>query len=540
MLIKTYTFKLDPSISHLNSLRFFQRLVSEVSQNLLNSLWTSKWLEKLASSTLKAYKIIDESQVTFSSNGIPIYFPSRIRRGIAERVGQIIRSQYKRKACFDDCVKVVTIIGFSGNLSSLVRIVASTIKIIFSRHYPYTLLRQTLRFLRRLYLKNGLDIWTIQYTDIIRPLITNFVFPYSPDDGQAVKYSYLPHQISYQMKLPNIPLPKYKKDWKWFSGIISIHHKIQQKLKRVLEERPLRPILRKKRLKGGLDIFVFQFAWKFTSSEQQILTQIERDQRALSIDLGLVNLATSVVCEAGYQISTPSFIKLTKKRYQKIKQLYQHISGIQQKISANPPTWKGLNRCLEEKTRLYAKLNRYQEELAHSISNSLLILALRAKCTFLVLENLKGFSPPKGGKSLSRRLNNWLRGRILEILTYKCSQNNLTILLVNPWGTSSFCPRCGKKGKKVRSPNDLRETSIGRIFFCLSCGFNADRDYIAALNIYRVSQISQKNIQKKNQTLRTAIPILYQRIGTPLDRPSGNLVISPSSPGMVITEGCLV
>ena len=370
MLI-TYTFKLEPSIPQLNSLKIFQQLVCETSQSLLNSLWTSEWLENLAYSNLKAYKIIDESQAILSSNGIPIYFPSRIRRGIAERVGQIIRSQYRRKACFDDCVKVITIIGFSGNFNSFVRVVATTIKIIFGQCYPYTLLRQTLRLLRRLYLKNGLDIWTVQYTDIIHPVVTNFVYPYSPDDGQAIKYSYAPHQIFYQMKLPIVPLPKQKRDWKWFSGKIPIHPKIQRKLKHVLEEQPLKPILRKKRLKGGLHIFVFQFPWKFSSSEQQILTQDERDQRALSIDLGLVNLATSVVCEAGDQISTPSFIKLTNKRYQKIKQLYQHISGIQHKISENPPVWKGLNRCLEEKTRLYAKLNRYQEELAHSISNLL-------------------------------------------------------------------------------------------------------------------------------------------------------------------------
>lgn len=437
-------------------------------------------------------------------------------------------------------MKVAAITGLTGNLNSLVRTVATTLRLLYGRYYRYVLLRQTLRLLRRLYLKYGLDIWTIQYIDVVRPIITSFTFPYSPDDGQAIEYSYSHQQISYRMKLPCVPFPMKRRDWMWFNGTLPIHPRIQQKLKHTLKENPLRPILRKKRLKGGLRVFVIQFPWKFLSSEQQKRTQVERDQRALSIDLGLVNLATSVVCEAGYQVSSPSFIKLTNKRYQKIEQLDKHISGIQHKISVNPPVWKGLNRCLEEQTRLYAKLNRYREELAHAISNTLLALALRANCKFLILEDLRGLSPPKARKRLSRRLSNWLRGRILEILAYKCCQKNLVFLKVNPWVTSSYCPRCGKRGKKVRSSNDLTEISVGRFFYCPSCGFKADRDYIAALNIYRVSRIPQIVSQKKNQTLQTATPILYQRIVTPLDLPSGDPVISPSSICVLVTEGCLV
>ncbi|MFX1505222.1 MAG: hypothetical protein ACFFDC_03815 [Promethearchaeota archaeon] len=169
----------------------------------------------------------------------------------------------------------------------------------------------------------------------------------------------------------------------------------------------------------------------------------------------------------------------------------------------------------------------------------LLAFALRAKCKFLVLENLKGFFSPKGGKTLSRHLNNWFRGRIPEILAYKCSQNNLAILLVNPWGTSSFCPRSGKKGKRVRSPNDLSEISIGRAFFIRVVVLMLTRLCCCFEHISSLTNPTKK-YAKKNQALRTAMPILYQRIGTPLDRPSGNLVISPSSSGVVITEGCLV
>ena len=52
----------------------------------------------------------------------------------------------------------------------------------------------------------------------------------------------------------------------------------------------------------------------------------------------------------------------------------------------------------------------------------------------------------------------------------------------------------------------------------LVCGYLADRDYIAALNIYRVYQ----ERRKKRFSLKHSKPVLYMAAGIPLNRPCGD------------------
>ena len=66
-----------------------------------------------------------------------------------------------------------------------------------------------------------------------------------------------------------------------------------------------------------------------------------------------------------------------------------------------------------------------------------------------------------------RRLGSWL--------DWQAEKNGVPILIVDPAGTSSTCPRCGAKLVEVGH----------RMLRCPSCGFEADRDTVAVLNIER-------------------------------------------------------
>ncbi|MFX1520307.1 MAG: zinc ribbon domain-containing protein, partial [Promethearchaeota archaeon] len=55
----------------------------------------------------------------------------------------------------------------------------------------------------------------------------------------------------------------------------------------------------------------------------------------------------------------------------------------------------------------------------------------------------------------------------------------------------------------------------GRFFQCSACSYLADRDYIAAINIYRVYQ----ELRKKRFSLTQAKPVPYMATGIPLNRP---------------------
>lgn len=523
---RSYNFKIDPMNSHHASLQHFQELVQLSAQQLLQQLWTKEWIEKLSQSSNKAYKVVDEEQVKLHLNSQMVYLPSRFRRGVAERVGRILRSQQPRKDCFNSCLRVTAQLGLQGNLNRLTKQVALSLQLIQGRFWRHALIRQTLRLLRRWYFKYGVDVWTLCYTDVVQPVLHKFIFPYGPDDDQMLRYCCNGQKITYEIKLPATAVPVSRSDWHWIQGTITIPQAIQQKIKPTTKIQPNRPLLRQQTLKGGLKPFILQFPWRYTNKSPKATLSTLHDLRALSVDLGLVNLATLVVHEAGYQITPPSFLKLTSKRYRKIERLYKHSNKLQRKLDRYPKNWCPQGRRFAEYHRLQRKLDRYRDELAHTLCNQLLSHALFYKCKTIILENLGSIGPPKGAKQLSRRLSNWLRGRVSQLLFYKCPSAGFHFFQVNPWGTSSYCPRCGLRGLKVRAPNDFTVSKTGRFFHCPSCGFTADRDYVGALNIYRVFRLNTSPLKSRasrccRQTLHTAIPVLYQSSGTPLNRPSG-------------------
>jgi len=78
-----------------------------------------------------------------------------------------------------------------------------------------------------------------------------------------------------------------------------------------------------------------------------------------------------------------------------------------------------------------------------------------------------------------RRLEHWI--------DWQCEKQGVPIAVINPKGTSSICPICGSK---------LVENGYRR-FKCPKCGFEADRDTIAVLNI------EKKALEKMGGSLTT-------------------------------------
>ncbi|MCC6010626.1 MAG: RNA-guided endonuclease TnpB family protein [Fervidicoccaceae archaeon] len=68
-----------------------------------------------------------------------------------------------------------------------------------------------------------------------------------------------------------------------------------------------------------------------------------------------------------------------------------------------------------------------------------------------------------------RRLEQWI--------DWQCEKNGVPIIVVEPRGTSSTCPICGSK---------LVEKGYRRLR-CPRCGFKADRDTVAVMNIERIA-----------------------------------------------------
>lgn len=134
----TYSFKCESEYFPI-----FEAVVRAVSQATLNKLWTEKVLESLTEKDQRkfVYKELDEANVETKGR----YVPSRIRRGILEQVGRILRSQTVRRKCFYQCIRVY-LQEPGESLGKLVRAVAYS----SPTYYTYAMIRQTLRLVRKL------------------------------------------------------------------------------------------------------------------------------------------------------------------------------------------------------------------------------------------------------------------------------------------------------------------------------------------------------------------------------------------------------
>jgi len=105
-----------------------------------------------------------------------------------------------------------------------------------------------------------------------------------------------------------------------------------------------------------------------------------------------------------------------------------------------------------------------------------------------------------------RRLGLWV--------DWQAEKNGVPLLIVNPADTSSTCPRCGAK---------LVEVGYRRLR-CPHCGFEADRDSIAVLNIEKRA-LSKMGGSLTTPTAPQVTDVSPNRWGEPVNRPKGTLAL---------------
>ena len=522
---RSYAFKQKHNLMLQAGISRLFNLVQPATEQLLSRIWSNEYLNLLGSHPgVKAYKYIPESEIYLTLDEQEVYFPSRISRCIAEAVGEIIRSQYKRKQCFEAVRNVLRVINLKQDLKILVQQVAYTLEKFYNRKFKWNMIRQILQMIRRWVLKYNLDIWNMDYIALVKPKTIKHFITYGPDDNQAIKYMKSRRYIHLEVKIPRISVPQGKKDWIWRKDRIEIPLKLRPKIRASKRQRPFRPHLRLLKLKNGLEVPIFQFSWPL--AKVKLNYEFYSKQRILAVDLGLINPATSVVCETGLQISTPYFLAANQKRLQYIERCYTQIKQLQTKISKYSDIHTGQGKRRREVTRIHAKLERCRKQDVFHVVNQLLTQATAHGCTIIVIEDLRFYTPPKNMSQLSRKLSNWVRGLFKATLSFKAKQHGIEVVAVNPAFTSSYCPRCTKMGLKIREPGFKMHDPKGRYFYCPHCQYCADRDYVGALNVYRVYRAMKRSTKKQKYTISTARPVFYKKTVSPPNRPGGKPYLS--------------
>ena len=223
-----------------------------------------------------------------------------------------------------------------------------------------------------------------------------------------------------------------------------------------LGDRQLELIRRAKKI-GEAKLFKRDGRWYLNVSIEIQESKPIEPKGILGVDLGLKNSA--VVTD-----SKPIFIKHRHLLY-KITRYWKQIDKLKSKLPKGQRTSKRIRR-------LWRKIARINNFIAHDTSAKIVRLAVQSQKA-IALERLE---VPNNGynKVWSRRLSNWVRGKIIRYIQYKAKLNGISVVLVNPAHSSRKCHVCGGDGERFSST-----------FKCKVCGRTYDADFNASVNIAR-------------------------------------------------------
>lgn len=114
---------------------------------------------------------------------------------------------------------------------------------------------------------------------------------------------------------------------------------------------------------------------------------------------------------------------------------------------------------------------RFMSDVNHCVSKH---LAHTPSIGRIALENLTGIRRNRCNKTTRKWLGQWAFHQLEFNIIYKAHQQGIEVALVDPAYTSQRCSTCGYTAK-----NNRRKGT----FACRSCGFIANADVNAAINI---------------------------------------------------------
>jgi len=192
-----------------------------------------------------------------------------------------------------------------------------------------------------------------------------------------------------------------------------------------------------------------------------------KPRTVMSIDLNFDNITTAI-------FSFNDRLLRLKRFETPHRKILAHKIWIERIQRRYPKSWrfiKGVRRAIE---RHGERIKNISWDYSHKIGDLVAGLALKHQ-SVVVLEDLEKLGENnKRGRRFNKRLGLWFYRRIQFCIEYEVRERNLEAAKVNPRGTSSKCPRCGRK---------LAEYGH-RVLRCRKCGFIGDRDVTATINLY--------------------------------------------------------
>ncbi|MCD6369834.1 MAG: transposase [Thermoproteales archaeon] len=302
--------------------------------------------------------------------------------------------------------------------------------------------------LQKLYytVKENLNLHS-QLVQSARRDVVNDIMSWLKTGGEYPKLSKKPVTLVYNR---SYRLFEQGREFKLWAKICGVAYPLE------LGDRQLELIRRAKKI-GEAKLFKRDGKWYLNVSIEIQESKPIKPKGILGVDLGLKNSAVITG-------SKPIFIKHRHLLY-KVTRYWKQIDKLKSKLPKGQRTSRRIKR-------LWRKIARINNFIAHDTSAKIVRLAVQSRKA-IALEKLE---VPNNGynRVWSRRLSNWVRGKIIRYVQYKARLNGIPVILVNPAYSSRKCHVCGRDGERLSS-----------IFKCKVCGRTYNADFNASVNIAR-------------------------------------------------------
>jgi len=165
---------------------------------------------------------------------------------------------------------------------------------------------------------------------------------------------------------------------------------------------------------------------------------------------------------------------------------------------------KGTSSARRRLKRLIKREKQWFRTTLHQSSKAL--VESLDEGNYLVLERLRETKVRMGSKRNLRgtwpSFQSLAIGRLQQMISYKCRDRGIPVILAKPDFTSQRCPRCGTIDKFNRRSQAL--------FRCVHCGYQHNADFVASINLRELAlggwvAVSQPDAVPKSE--ETASPI---------------------------------
>ena len=208
--------------------------------------------------------------------------------------------------------------------------------------------------------------------------------------------------------------------------------------------------------KGQVDLVYKNNKWFLLCTIDVPEAERYTPKECIGVDLGIKSIATTSDNES----YSGSIIE------EKRKQFHNHRSRLQKRGS------RSAKRRIKTIGR---KESRFRKDINHVISKKLVEKAKGNLCA-LALEELKGINKRAAVRKSSRNERmSWSFYQLRSFIEYKALEAGVTVVMVPAPYTSQTCSECGHCEKGNRKSQSS--------FNCKNCGFAANADYNASLNI---------------------------------------------------------